>query len=395
MNEKTRSQYQNLLIHNYGPPPISLISGHGSRVRDDEGREYLDFTSGIAVNALGHSHPDWVQAVSAQASTLVHCSNLFATPLQGELAERLAKYTPDGRFLFCNSGAEANEALLKLARLHGRALSGEEGKRYTVITAQNAFHGRTFGGMAATPQEKIQGGFRPMLPGFRHARLNDIDSFASQIDETVCAVMIETIQGEGGIHPAKQDFLQDLRQLCSDNDILLMIDEVQCGIGRSGRFFAFEYAGIQPDAIGMAKGLAGGFPIGAIWVSRPHADLFTPGSHGTTFGGTPLACSAALAVLDIIERESLLNQVTRQSRAWINSLHKLQSDLPTKIHEIRGMGYLVGIALNEPPTSTVTRLREAGLLTAPAGNNTIRLIPPLTATEEELQESVAILRNTL
>jgi acetylornithine aminotransferase/acetylornithine/N-succinyldiaminopimelate aminotransferase len=234
-----------------------------------------------------------------------------------------------------------------------------------------------------------------MLPGFRHARLNDIDSFAEQIDETVCAVLVETIQGEGGIHTAKPKFLQDLRQLCTEKDILLLIDEVQCGVGRSGKFFAYEYSGIKPDAIGMAKGLAGGFPIGAIWIAEDYANLFTPGSHGTTFGGTPLACSAALAVLDAIEKKNLLEQVTRQSEAWIEEIRMLMHKLPEKIQEVRGMGYLVGVGLTESPIPIVGKLREAGLLTAPAGSNTVRLIPPLTATEEELEESVRILEKVL
>ena len=395
MNADTQRQYSELLIQNYAPPPISVVSGAGSYVRDDEGREFLDFTSGIAVNALGHSHPTWVQAVSEQAAKLVHCSNLFANPLQGELAERLSRYTPRGRFLFCNSGAEANEALIKFARLHGSAIAGGEGKRFTVITAENAFHGRTFGGMAATPQEKIQGGFRPMLPGFRHARLNDIDSFAEQMDDAVCAILLETVQGEGGILPAKPEFLRDLRKLCQERQVLLLIDEVQCGVGRSGHFFAYQESGIEPDGIGMAKGLAGGFPIGAIWTAESYSHLFKPGSHGTTFGGTPLACSAALAVLDVIEGENLLTQVREQSQVWLQELQKLKESFPEVIKEIRGVGYLIGLGLSVSPLPVVTQLREHGLLTAPAGHNTVRLIPPLIATTEELQRSVEILREVL
>ena len=394
MNEKTKHQYDQYLIHNYSQPPISILSGAGSRVWDDEGNEYLDFTSGIAVNALGHSHPDWVAAVESQAKILIHCSNLFATPRQGQLAERLSRYTPPGRFLFCNSGAEANEALLKLARLHGRSVAGVEGKRYTVVTAENAFHGRTFGGMAATPQEKIQGGFRPMLPGFRHAKLNDIESFKEAIDDSVCAVMIETIQGEGGIFPAEGHFLRELRDLCTERNVLLLLDEVQCGIGRSGKFFAYEHAGVEPDAIGMAKGLGGGFPVGAIWVATKFADLFQPGSHGTTFGGTPLTCSAAIAVLDDLERDGLIEQVARQSQVWIQNLEILAKKYPKLVWEVRGIGYLVGLGLHESPIPWVQKLRKNGLLTAPAGGNAVRLIPPLTATEEELAESLEIVHRT-
>ncbi|MFP4351589.1 MAG: aspartate aminotransferase family protein [Puniceicoccaceae bacterium] len=396
MRGETQRQYGRFLIGNYAPPACSLVSGSGSRVRDDEGREYLDFTSGIAVNALGHAHPRWVEAIRRQAGELGHCSNLFANPRQGELAERLARYTPPGRFLFCNSGAEANEALIKLARLHGRAASGgEEGRRHVVVTAANAFHGRTFGGMAATPQEKIQGGFRPMLPGFRHAPLNRIEAFAEVIDGTVCAVLLETIQGEGGVCPCDHGFLRDLRALCTERGVLLMLDEVQCGIGRSGTFFAYEPSGVAPDAIGMAKGLGGGFPIGAIWAADEFAPLFQPGSHGTTFGGTPLACSAALAVLDAIEEEDLLAKVRERSAPWIDSLRSLAAARPDRITEVRGRGYLVGLAVREEAPKLVARLRSAGLLTAPAGGNTVRLMPPLNVSEEDLRESAAILAGVL
>ncbi|MEM0965610.1 MAG: aspartate aminotransferase family protein [Verrucomicrobiota bacterium] len=395
MDPRTEEQYQQFLIRNYGAPPISLVSGSGSRVTDDEGRTYLDFTTGIAVNALGHSHPDWVKAVQEQATRLTHCSNLFANPLQAELAERLNQNTPAGKVLFCNSGAEANEALIKLARLHGRKISGREGKRFTVLTAENAFHGRTFGGMAATPQEKIQSGFRPMLKGFRHAKLNDIDSFKKAVDRSVCAVLVETIQGEGGIYPADEQFLRDLRELCTERGVMLMVDEVQCGIGRSGKFFAYHYSGIEPDAIGMAKGLGGGFPIGAIWTANAFSDLFTPGSHGTTFGGTPLACSAALAVLNVLERDNLIEQVARQGTHLMEALLNLQKKFPERIREIRGKGYLVGIALNEDHLPIVARLRDEGLLTAPAGGQTVRFIPPLTASMEELDEAVGIFERVL
>ena len=217
-----------------------------------------------------------------------------------------------GRLFFCNSGAESNDALIKLARLHGKNICGEEDKRFTVVAAQNAFHGRTFGGMAATPQEKIQGGFRPMLEGFKFGELNKIETFDKLVDDSVAAVFIESIQGEGGLFPADASFLQELRALCTERNALLMLDEVQCGIGRSGHFFAFEESGVKPDAIGMAKGLGGGFPIGAIWVSEPYAELFQPGSHGTTFGGSPLASAAANATLDIIEEENLDRECCNQ-----------------------------------------------------------------------------------
>ena len=380
------------LIKNYGPPAFNAVRGEGVYLYDEGGKRYLDFGSGIAVTSVGHSHPQWVQAVQAQAATLTHCSNLYGIPGQQKLADRLVAQAGPGRVLFCNSGAEANEALIKLARLHGRQLSGgEEAKRFTVVAAEDAFHGRTFGGMGATPQEKIQGGFRPMLEGFKFGQLNNIESFDTLLDDSVAAVFIESIQGEGGIFPAEDSFLQELRALCTERNVLLMLDEVQCGIGRSGHFFAFEKSGVQPDAIGMAKGLGGGFPIGAIWVSEPYAELFQPGSHGTTFGGSPLACAAANATLDIIEQASLLEQVQRNSAVWHQAIHRLIEQYPQHIAGIRGAGYMVGLALHADALSVTAAARDKGLLIVPAGHNTIRLLPALTATPEELGASVAIL----
>ena len=381
------------LMKNYGPPAFNAVRGEGVYLYDDSGRGYLDFSSGIAVTSVGHSHPKWVQAVQAQAATLTHCSNLFGIPGQQKLADRLVARAGAGRVLFCNSGAEANEAMIKLARLHGKNLAGEEGKRYTVVAAKNAFHGRTFGGMGATPQEKIQGGFHPMLDGFKFGELNKIETFDQLIDDSVAAVFIESIQGEGGVFPADSGFLQELRALCSERSVLMMLDEVQCGIGRSGHFFAFEAAGIQPDAIGMAKGLGAGFPIGAIWVAEPYAELYQPGSHGTTFGGSPLASAAANAVLDIIEEEQLIEQVAAQSPAWHQSLEALAQKYPRLIAGMRGAGYMVGLVLKPEGLNlrVTTAAREHGLLVVPAGHNVVRLLPALIATEAQLNESVAIL----
>ena len=269
--------YDAYVLKNYARAPLTLVRGAGSRAWDDAGACFLDFTSGIAVSALGHCHPRWVEAVRHQAGELIHTSNLFRNPLQAELARRLVQQAGPGRVLFCNSGAEANEALLKLGRLHGvKKADGEEGKCYKILTAFNAFHGRTFGGMSATPQDKIQKPFRPLVPGFAHGTLNDLASFEALIDETTCAIFVETIQGEGGIHPATTEFLLGLRELCNRHNLLLLIDEVQCGIGRTGHIFAYEEAGVRPDAICMAKGLGGGFPIGAMWVGRARRTCFNP-----------------------------------------------------------------------------------------------------------------------
>lgn len=380
-------------MKNYGPPAFDAVRGEGVYLFDASGKRYLDFGSGIAVTSVGHSHPQWVKAVQAQAATLTHCSNLYGIPGQKKLADRLVAQAGPGRVLFCNSGAESNDALIKLARLHGKHITGEEAKRFTVVAAKNAFHGRTFGGMGATPQEKIQGGFRPMLEGFKFGELNNIESFDKLVDDSVAAVFIETIQGEGGLFPCEDTFLRELRALCTERNAMLILDEVQCGIGRSGHFFAFEKSGVKPDAIGMAKGLGGGFPIGAIWVAEPYAELFQPGSHGTTFGGSPLASAAANAVLDIIETEQLIEQVAANSAIWHETLQDLVTKYPQHIAGMRGAGYMVGLVLKTEGLNlaVANAAREKSLLVVPAGHNVIRLLPALIANLTELAESVRIL----
>jgi acetylornithine aminotransferase/acetylornithine/N-succinyldiaminopimelate aminotransferase len=396
MPATTADLYDAYVLKNYGPAPLTLVRGEGAHVWDDEGRRYLDFSTGIAVTAVGHSHPHWVAAVRRQAAELVHVSNLYRNPRQGELARRLVGRAGPGRVFFCNSGTEANEALIKLSRLHGMKKSGgEDGRCHKIICAQNAFHGRTFGGMSATPQEKIQKGFRPLVPGFVFGERNNLASFEALIDDRTAAIFVETIQGESGINACTPEFLRGLRALCDRHDLLLLLDEVQCGLARTGRFYAFEHAaGVRPDAIGMAKGLGGGFPIGAMWLDEKHAGLFHPGSHGSTFGGTPLACAAALATLDIIERENLLEKVTAQSVPWHAALRALAAEFPEKLREVRGAGYLVGLQLGAgaEPAPVLAKLRETGMLAVGAGGNGIRLLPPLNATADELAESVAIIR---
>jgi acetylornithine/N-succinyldiaminopimelate aminotransferase len=389
----TAELYDANVLKNYARAALTLVRGSGAQVWDDAGNSYLDFTSGIAVSALGHCHPVWVEAIRRQAGELIHVSNLFRHPNQGELARRIVQRAGPGRVFFCNSGGEADEALLKLSRLHGVAKSGVEGKCIKVICAKNAFHGRMFGGMSATPQEKIQKGFRPLVPGFVFAELNNLQSFSDLIDADTTAIFVETIQGESGINPCTPEFLRGLRQLCDRHKLLLLLDEVQCGVGRTGQFYAFEHAGIRPDAIAMAKGLGGGFPIGAIWVGDRFADLFTPGSHGTTFGGTPLACAAGLAVLDVIERDNLLETVRTQSGPWIEALSKFATEFSSQVLAIRGRGYLVGIQLASDPAPYVTALRERGLLVVSAGNNVLRVLPPLIASAEDLARSVGIFRD--
>lgn len=391
MNSNTEQLYKDNVLGNYGLPPITLVRGRGLRLWDDLGKEYLDFCSGIAVTSLGHCHPKLVTAIQEQANELICVSNLYRNEIQARLAAKLnEKAGGNGKLFFCNSGAEANETLIKLARLYGCQKSGKDGKQYKVVCAKNAFHGRTFGGMSATPKENVRQGFAPLVEGFAFAELNDIDSFATAIDENTAAVFIETIQGEGGIYPAEKPFLKDLRSLCSEREVLLMIDEVQCGVGRTGRFFAFEHAGIEADCIGMAKGLGGGTPIGGVWVSDKYAELFKPGSHGTTFGGTPLISAAALTVIETIEDESLLENVIDNGAYVMQRLVELKSKYPNYILDVRGLGFMIGIQIAESPAEVVTQLRDNGLIVPPAGSNVIRFLPALTAMKDDFDEALGI-----
>ncbi|HVU37026.1 MAG TPA: acetylornithine/succinylornithine family transaminase [Opitutales bacterium] len=390
------TDFEAYLLGNYAKPALTLVRGAGLRVWDAQGREYLDFAAGIAVTGLGHCHPTWVKRVQEQAATLAHCSNYYRNLPQGRLAQALVGRIGPGKIFFCNSGAEANETILKLARLHGRALeNGVDGKRYKVLCAKNAFHGRTFGGMAATPQEKIQNGFRPMLEGFAFGEINNLASFEKLVDGQTAAIFVETIQGESGIHTCTPEFLRGLRALCDRHNLLLMIDEVQCGIGRTGKFLACAHAGIAPDAVGLAKGLGGGFPIGAVWIAEKYAPLFTPGSHGNTFGGNPLACAAALAVLEVMDGENLIDHVNTLAPVFHQKLRALAAEVPHLLTEVRGQGFMIGLQLAVDQGPLVAALREAGLLVVASGSNTVRLLPALTATAADLDAALAILRRVL
>jgi acetylornithine aminotransferase/acetylornithine/N-succinyldiaminopimelate aminotransferase len=391
----TAELYDSYVMKNYNRAPLTLVRGQGVSVWDDTGREYLDFAAGVAVCALGHCHPAWVAAVRHQAGELIHVSNLYRNPQQGELARRLVLQAGPGRVFFCNSGAESNESLLKLARLHGVRKSGEEGRCHKIICAKMSFHGRTFGGMSATSQEKLQKGYRPLLSGFVFGELNNLPSFVDLVDAGTTAILVETVQGEGGITPCTDEFLWGLRRLCDEHNLMLMFDEVQCGIGRTGDFFAYQHAGIRADAIAMAKGLGGGYPIGAMWAADKHAELFTPGSHGSTFGGTPLACAAALAVLDTLEREELIAKVRTQGETWKAKLEKLAVEFPRQVKAVTGRGYMLGLTLHSDPAPYLAALREGGLLCPMAGGNTIRLLPPLIATPAHLDRATEIVRTVL
>jgi acetylornithine aminotransferase/acetylornithine/N-succinyldiaminopimelate aminotransferase len=385
-------KHQSFLIGNYASPALEIVRGQGSYLWDSQGKKYLDFTSGIAVTNLGHSHPEWIKQLQSQAEVLAHCSNLYSIPEQVRLAERLVGKIGPGKVLFCNSGAEANEALIKLSRLHGE--QGET-KRTKILVAKNGFHGRTLGALSATESSKYRKGFEPLLPGFVFCKLNELSDFENAIDDETVAILVESIQGEGGLHVASDSFLQGIEKLCQKNNLLFLMDEVQAGIARTGEFLGFQKSGVRPDAIAMAKGLGGGFPIGAIWVGDSRTSLFTPGSHGTTFGGSPLACSAAHAVLDVIEKEDLTARAKQSGNFLHQGIQKLAEDFPKQILEVRGRGLMLGIQLTDEPGELVSILRENALLAVGAAGQTLRLLPPLTISQDEIEEGLKILRLSL
>lgn len=373
--------YDKYVMPTYGRYSLVFVRGQGSRVWDADGKEYLDFGGGIAVNVLGHAA--LAEALARQADILVHSSNLYYTEPQGLLAKKLVELVGvAGKCFFCNSGGEANEALYKLARKFGNG-------RYEVLTFLNSFHGRTLAGIAATGQEKVKKGFEPMVDGFRHVPFNDLDAVTKAVGPKTAAILLEPVQGESGIRPATPEFLRGLRRLCDDKKLLLMYDEVQCGIGRTGEFCAWRTIApdVVPDAMSWAKGLAGGFPIGAIWARGSYADVFQPGTHASTFGGTPLACAVALAVLDEVEK--LLPNVREVGRYLSTKLRAL----PVK--EVRGLGLMIGIETTVENKVLVAKMAEHGLLGIPAGTHTVRFLPPLNITRADADEAVAKLAQAL
>jgi acetylornithine aminotransferase/acetylornithine/N-succinyldiaminopimelate aminotransferase len=398
LSPTTAELYARHVIPTYARFPLALARGRGTRVWDEEDRAYLDFTSGIAVNALGHAHPALRDALAAQAGELIHTSNLFLTRPQALLAARLAKMTgARGKVFFCNSGAEANEGLYKLARKNGASRG-----RYEIITLDGSFHGRTLGGIAATGQIKVKLGFGPPVDGFLNVPAR-FECVTQAVGPRTAAIMVEPIQGEGGVRPLSADFLRALRALCDEQEILLFYDEVQCGLGRTGDWCGWHATGATnavPDAISWAKGIAGGFPLGGFWVREPFADLLGPGTHGTTYGGSPLACAAANAVFDTIEKEDLLANARERGEQLRAAVGKLPL-----VREVRGAGLLLGAEVADfsahqgeegtPALRLTKRLIAAGLLVVPAGDNTIRLLPPLNVTAAECDEAVAILGRVL
>jgi acetylornithine/N-succinyldiaminopimelate aminotransferase len=394
----TADLYAQFVIPTYARFPLALERGEGARVWDEDNRAYLDFTSGIAVNSLGHAHPAIRDALASQAGTLVHTSNLYLTRPQAELARRLVDFVGlPGKIFFCNSGAEANEGLYKLARKHGAPRG-----RHEIITLDSSFHGRTLGGIAATGQLKVKLGFGPPVDGFINVPAR-IECVQNAVSRKTAAIMVEPIQGEGGVRPLAADFLRMLRALCDDHGLLLFYDEVQCGLGRTGHWCGWHAAGAEdaaPDAVSWAKGIGGGFPLGAFWAGKPFADLLGPGTHGTTYGGSPLACAAANAVFDTIEKESLLANARERGAQLRGAAAKLP-----RVREVRGAGLLLGVEVEdfapfegEEGTAALRltkRLMVAGLLVVPAGEQTIRLLPPLNVTADECSEALEILRGVL
>jgi len=370
-------------------PGLALTEGNGCRVKDAEGREYLDFLAGIAVSNIGHGHPVYVAAVKAQLEKLVHVSNLYFNEQQPQLAEALIARAGlgGGKCFFCNSGAEANEGLIKLARLWGSSQG-----RYEVITMRQSFHGRTLATLTATGQDKVQKGFAPLPEGFVYATYNDLDSVKAAATERTAAVLVEAVQGEGGVRPADPDFLQGLREWCDEAGILMLCDEVQCGMGRTGNWFGFQAYGVRPDAFSLAKGLGNGYPIGALVVGPKLQDVFQPGTHATTFGGTPLACAAARSVIEVIESEQLLANAQRMGAFFCEGLCEIAQAHKQWIQEVRGLGLMIGLVLDVPALPLQKKLEEQGLLSLATASTVLRFLPPLTIGEAEVREALGYIR---
>lgn len=375
-----------------GKTPI-LVRGSGTIVFDDGGKEYLDFVGGLAVNALGHCHPAVVKAAKDQLDNLIHTSNLYYTEPQVELARCLVENTPAAKAFFCNSGAEANEAAIKIARKFGKAKDNVQ--RYEIITALDSFHGRTMATLTATGQEKFHKGYEPLLPGFRHAVFNDLDSFLAQLNDHTCAIMIEPIQGEGGVHVATQEFMQGLRQLCDEHDLLLIFDEVQCGLGRTGKLLAAEYYGVEADVFTLAKALGGGLPIGAMLCKERVAAAFSPGDHASTFGGNPVACAAAIAVLNELMKKGFLSEVELRGSYLREALLALQGRYPGLIKEVRGRGMILGMELNGDGLKVQQYCADQGLLINCIAGHILRFLPPLNVKQEEMDKALVILEEGL
>ena len=375
------------LMNTYARQPVAFVRGEGAYLWDESGKRYLDAVAGVAVNGLGHAHPKLVKAICEQAATLIHSSNLYRIPKQEELADRLCALSGMDRAFFCNSGCEANEAAIKLARMYGH---GKGIEVPTIIVMEKAFHGRTMGTLTASGSRKIQAGFEPLLSGFARVPFGDIEAIrqVAEHNKSVVAVLVEVVQGEGGINVLPSEYLVELRQICDAHGWLLMLDEVQTGIARTGTWFGFQHSGVVPDVMALAKGLGSGVPIGACLARGEAAEVFKPGSHGSTFGGNPLACATALATLDVIEEENLLENVRLRGEAIRSGLRQALSSVRGVV-DIRGEGLMIGIELDRPCAELVAVARDAGVLINVTSDTVIRLVPPLIYGEVEVNVLVA------
>lgn len=376
------------LFPTYARFPITLVKGEGSRLWDDQGKQYIDFYSGVAVTNLGHAHPVINQKLSDQLDQLWHVSNLFHIPQQEKLAQRLTEVSSANAVFFCNSGAEANEAAIKLARRYNQQVLGND--RYEIITFHQSFHGRTLATLTATGQDKVQEGFAPLPEGFVYAPFNDKEALSSYMTDKTCAIMVEMVQGEGGVNPAHEDFILEIVRLCEQHNLLFIVDEIQTGMGRTGKLFAHEHYGVEPDIFTLAKGLGNGFPIGAMLGKEKLMAAFGPGSHGSTFGGTPIASTAALATLELMLEQQLPERAAELGEWIVDQLSTQLAGHPI-VKAIRGKGLLIGIECTVPVASMISQAQEQGLLLISAGPNVLRLLPNLLVTKEDLQEGIDIL----
>lgn len=380
------------IMNTYGRYDVIFEKGAGCRVYDINGKKYLDFVSGVAVNCLGHSHPAVVKAIREQSEKLMHISNYYWNAKNIELADKLVSYSDHANVFFCNSGTEAVEGAIKLARKYGRVKKGKD--KNVLIHMENSFHGRTMGALTVTGREKYQKDFTPLIGGVKSAVFNDIESLKKVMDENTCGVILEPIQGEGGIINADVQYLKQVRELCDKYDVVLIFDEVQCGIGRSGKLFAYQKFGVIPDVICMAKGLGGGFPIGAFMANEKTAGTLVPGDHGSTFGGNPLGSAVGVAVLNELIDGGIIDKVDSKSEYFKNKLSELK-DKYDVICEIKGMGLLLGISVRVEPKVIINKCFEKGLLLVSAGSDVIRFLPPLNVEEKEIDEAITILEEAL
>jgi len=376
------------VAHTYARYPVVLVRGKGTRVWDLEGEEYLDFVSGLAVCNLGHCHPRVVKTIQGQAEKLIHVSNFYYIEPQVQLASLLCKYSFADKVFFCNSGAEANEGAFKLARKFGKEKTGKD--RYEIITMEGSFHGRTLATLTATGQEKFHKGYEPLMPGFKYVPFNDIGAVKKAIDPKTCAVMVEPIQGEGGVNCPSEGYLKALREICDENKLLLMFDEVQVGMGRTGKLFAYEHEGVEPDILTLAKSLAGGVPIGALLIKQEISDGFKPGDHASTFGGNPLASAAGVAALTAILEEGMLENCRKMGDYFLSELDKMKNKFPF-IKEVRGKGLILGMELKMDGSSMVKEMLKKRVLINCTMGNVLRFLPPLIVTREEIDRVVAAL----